>query len=66
MSTLGWPATPLAVGNDLGLRVARAPEKPGRLSGDQPVQVPPTDSPADRSASSQGPVFFGDYQLFES
>lgn len=41
------------------------PEKPGRLSGDQPVQVPPTDSPADRSASSQGPVFFGDYQLFE-
>ncbi|MGZ3389430.1 MAG: hypothetical protein ACXVCF_07535, partial [Isosphaeraceae bacterium] len=41
------------------------PEKTGRLSGDQPVQVPPTDSSADRSASSQGPVFFGDYQLFE-
>lgn len=41
------------------------PKKPGRLSGDQPIQVPPTDSSADRSAASQGPVFFGDYQLFE-
>ena len=34
-------------------------------SGDQTVQFPSTDSSADRSASSQGPVFFGDYQLFE-
>ena len=44
-------------------RCAR-PEKPGRPTGDQPVQVPPTDSSAGRSASSPGPVFFGDYQLF--
>ena len=40
-------------------------EKPGRSSGDQTVQFPSTDSSADRSSSSQGPVFFGDYQLFE-
>ena len=44
--------------------LARA-EKPGWPLADQTVQVPSTDSSANRSSSSQGPVFFGDYQLFE-
>ena len=44
--------------------LARA-EKPVRASGDPTIQVPLTDSSAERSSSSQGPVYFGDYQLFE-
>src|SRR5271165_5275294 len=44
--------------------LARA-EKPGRSAGDETVQVPSTESPADRAISSQEPVFFGAYQLFE-
>jgi serine/threonine-protein kinase len=35
------------------------------LSGEETVQLPSADSSADRFSSSQGPVFFGVYQLLE-